>query len=510
MSVTGTTQGRFRLERELGRGAHGQVWLATDTLLDERVALKFLRVDGAEARERLKREVVLARRVQHRGICRVNDLHDIDGQLAISMQLAGGVGLDELMASSLSVTRALRIIDNLADAVAAAHAENVLHRDLKPSNINVDDDDEVVVLDFGIASAGDLARLTAPGVVVGTLRFVAPEVLTTGVSSARSDLYAIGVIAWTLLAGRSPWAQHRSVVELVAEIERGPRDLCREHPQVSSAIAAVINKALAADPDDRFADVAGFRRALGLAMLSSSAAPSSSSRPAPAQHAATQVVRRRAIEPQATTTTITVRPRAPVQRRGIGVGVVVAGGLALLVVGIVTAALLVPAAPPSSSASSSPSPDAVAPSAQPAPSSSPAASTAEPDPLAAQHALEEQLASSSARARTLGLRRGDVPAWDAALAAATDGLRKDPASTSTAEAVQRAAQAIQGVNVDMGLVMTKLQRFNSAVDAAIKRDPAMREKVIPSSTVVARAIASKDAVAANRALNAAFAVLDRR
>lgn len=505
MSVTGTTRGRFRLERELGRGAHGQVWLATDTLLDERVALKFLRVDGPEARERLKREVVLARRVQHRGICRVNDLHDIDGQLAISMQLVGGVGLDELLASSsLSVSRALRIIDHLADAVAAAHAENVLHRDLKPSNINVDGDDDVVVLDFGIASASDLSRLTAPGVVVGTLRFVAPEVLTTGQSSTRSDQYAVGVIAWTLLAGRLPWAQHRSVVDLVAEIEQGPRDLCREQPQVSGAVAAVINKALAADPDDRFADLAGFRRALALAM--SAAAPSSSPSSSSSKHAATQVVRRRAIEPQATTTTITVRP-APTRRSGAGVGLVVAGGLALLVVGIVAAALLVPPrvaeAPSTSNVPPRPAVAAVVAAAPPEP-------VPHADPLAAKQALEEQLASSVARVRSLGLRRGDVPSWDAALAAATDGLRKDPAATSTADAVARAAQVASGVSIDMGLVMAKLQRFNSAVDAAIKRDPALREKVTPSSTAVARAIASKDAVAANRALNAAFAVLDRR
>jgi hypothetical protein len=506
MSKAGTTLGRFRLERELGRGAHGQVWLATDTLLGEQVALKFLRVDGAEARERLKREVVLARRVQHRGICRVNDLHDLDGQLAISMQLVGGVSLDELMASPVPLGRALRIIDRLADAVAAAHAEKVLHRDLKPANINVDSDDEVVVLDFGIASATDLERLTAPGVVVGTLRYVAPEVLTTGQASQRSDLYAIAVIAWALLSGRLPWAQHRSVVDLVAEMERGAPDVRRERPEVSPAVAVVLNKALAADPDDRFADVAGFRRALGLAVASSPAAPA----PSVPQHAATQVVRRRALEPHAnTTTTITVRP-APLRRRGGRAGVVVAGALVVFVVVVVAVALSVPAASPSSSVAAGTllgtheasvvEPATVQPPPVP---ETPAAQAPRTD-------VHELLAASSSRARSLGLRRGDAPAWDAALATATEALRKDPASKATAEAVHRATQVLQAVNVDMGLVMAKLQRFNAAVDLAIKRDPAMREKVTPSSTTVARAIANKDAGAANRALNAAFAVLERR
>ncbi|HEY1099279.1 MAG TPA: serine/threonine-protein kinase, partial [Myxococcota bacterium] len=298
MVVTGRTLGRFRLEHELGSGGHGRVWSAVDTLLGDSVALKVLHpelVNEGDAKERLKREVVLARRVQHRGICRVNDLHEIDGTLVISMQLAPGVDLDALLEQQqLSVTRALRIIDRIADAVAAAHDEDVIHRDLKPSNIIVDDNDDIVVLDFGIASASDLGRLTEPGVVVGTLRFVAPEVLETARASARSDLYAIGVVGWALLAGRLPWGRPTSVMQLLNDLERGPPDLRAVNPAVPVAVANVILTAMSRDPDDRYADVKSFQRALALAASSlvSTSTPTAAASPAPRAQA-TQIVRSR-------------------------------------------------------------------------------------------------------------------------------------------------------------------------------------------------------------------------
>ena len=540
MAVTETRLGRFRLEHELGSGGHGRVWSAVDTLLGERVALKVLHQEllgEADAKARLKREVVLARRVQHHGICRVNDLHEIDGTLVISMQLAPGRALDALIDGPLlSTTRALQIIDRIADAVAAAHAQDVIHRDLKPSNIVVDDDDDIVVLDFGIASANDLGRLTEPGVVVGTLRFVAPEVLETAAASARSDLYAIGVIAWALLAGKLPWGRPSSALQLITDLENGPPDLRSENPAVPLAVANVIHQAMARDPDDRYVDVKSFQGALALA--SSSLAPSPS---LPAQAASTQIVRarHRTREFSATGETVTVPPRrAPAPPpstsntrvaafAGLGAVLVIAAGVGIAawqqqqqqtppVVTILEPVAAMPVVLPPPTPPPPPPPvearaaietaDTVA-----VTTSEPAALPERGRPLAATTSeAQRDFVAAQSRARGLGLRRGDVPAWDSASSSAAEAVRRSPASASTAEAVKRAQQAVGGIVVDHAFVTAKLQRFNVAVDEAIRRDPKLRDKVTPAATTVARAIASKDSVAANRALNAAFAVLDRQ
>ena len=527
MAVTGTTLGRFRLERELGSGGHGSVWSAVDTLLGDRVALKILHADlvgSDDAKQRLKREVVLARRVQHRGICRVNDLHEIDDTLVISMQLAPGRDLDTLIDGvPLSPTRALRIIDRIADAVAAAHAENVIHRDLKPSNINVDDDDQIVVLDFGIASAGDLGRLTEPGVVIGTLRFVAPEVLETAHADARSDLYAIAVIGWGLLAGKLPWGRPSSAIELINALEKGPPDLRAENPAVPVAVANVIHQAMSKDPDDRYADVASFQRALAIAASSIASSPVPAA--AAPRAAATQIVRQRQrtreFSPTTETFTISKVKAKPSSSSSssrnallavagaVGACVVVGAVVALalwqqrspepVIVAAPVAAVVVPAAV----VVEAPAEPVVAAVEVAAPTSSSSSTTK-------QNPLERELAAAHARARTLGLRRGDVPAWDASSSSATEALRKAPTSPATAEAVKRAQQVVGAVVVDHAFVTGKLRRFNADVDAAIRRNPAMKDKVTPAATAVARAMSSNDSAATNRALNAAFAVLERR
>lgn len=537
MVVTGRTLGRFRLEHELGSGGHGRVWSAVDTLLGDSVALKVLHpelVNEGDAKERLKREVVLARRVQHRGICRVNDLHEIDGTLVISMQLAPGVDLDALLEQQqLSVTRALRIIDRIADAVAAAHDEDVIHRDLKPSNIIVDDNDDIVVLDFGIASASDLGRLTEPGVVVGTRRFVAPEVLETARASARSDLYAIGVVGWALLAGRLPWGRPASVMQLLNDLERGPPDLRAVNPAVPVAVANVILTAMSRDPDDRYADVKSFQRALALAASSlvSTSTPTAAASPAPRAQA-TQIVRSRN-KPQRdfspTTETFSVPSRvAPAPSSNRNVVMAAAGAVgAIVVVGALVGVALwqqKPPAPPPAPATLNAAPVVSAPVAAPpaTPTAMPAAEAVaegaavadDPDGATAgkpvRSAADRELAQATARARTLGLRRGDAPSWDAASSSAHEALRKAPDAAGTLEAARKASAAVNAVVVDHAFVTAKLQRFNTAVDAAIKRDPKMRDKVMPASSSVAKAYASRDPAAANRALNAAFAVLDRR
>lgn len=535
--------GRFRLERELGSGGHGVVWRATDTLLGEQVAVKVLKpelLSSTEAKERIKREVVLARRVQHPGICRVNDLHEIDGGLVISMQLVDGIDLDVIMEESrLPLGRALRIIDGMADAVAAAHQANVIHRDLKPSNIAIVGDTQVVIMDFGIASASDLKGLTEPGVVIGTLRYVPPETLQTGAATAHADQYALGIIAWGLLAGRLPWPRPNSAMELIAAIERGPPDLrAVTDPPVPVAIVAVIERAMARKPGDRFATVRDFQLALHAACARDPATAAlrlgkertgsvpirardntdsvpTVSRPAPIE--GTQIVRRGSSLPSDPVTNTSGLPSSsssssssssPSSARGLpraALGAAVAL-VAVVCVGVGVGVLMPTAAP--ATASPPPAPAGLPPVDTAAGAIVGAVPTVAAPVGPTLDGATAQLADATARARTLGLRRGDVVAWDIAAADAAAAIKRgEPVAANTA--ASHAASAVAAVVVDQRFINAKLARFNARSDDVLRKRPELRDQVKGAALAVARSMGKGDPGATNRALNAAFGILDK-
>jgi len=205
----GDNLGRFHLDRELGRGSNGVVFEATDTLLRERVAIKLLHPwlsGNPEMRERFKRELVLTRRVNHEGICRLHDIHEDGDTFFITMQYIEGRTLSVVVRDDgiLSPRRAVRVLRRLCIGLSAAHHAGVIHRDLKPGNIAVRSDDGVTILDFGIATAADVGHLTRPGQTVGSLRFIPPEVWEGKSGAAHRDNYAIGVRANACRGGRRP------------------------------------------------------------------------------------------------------------------------------------------------------------------------------------------------------------------------------------------------------------------------------------------------------------------
>lgn len=556
MLTPGSSLGRFRLERELGSGGHGVVWRATDTLLGEQVAIKVLKpelLSSTEAKERVKREVVLARRVQHPGICRVNDLHEIDGGLVISMQLVDGIDLDVIMEESrLPLGRALRIIDGMADAVVAAHQANVIHRDLKPSNIAIVGDTQVVIMDFGIASASDLKGLTEPGVVIGTLRYVPPETLQTGVATAQADQYALGIIAWGLLAGRLPWPRPNSAMELITAIERGPPDLrAVTDPPVPVAIVAVIERAMAKKPGDRFATVRDFQLALHAACARDPATAAlrlgrertgtasvpirarentdsvpTVSRPSPVE--GTQIVRRGGPSslPSPAETTGGGRslssssppssPPSPSSRPGVPRAALGAAALVVVVCVGVGVGVMLPTASPAPVMATPPATTALPPvdvggsapattvGAAPGTGPGPGADSAGPSTAGAS----AQLADATARARALGLRRGDVVAWDIAAADAAAAIKRGEPVAATA-AASHAASTVAAVVVDQRFINAKLARFNARSDDVLRKRPELRDQVKASALAVARSMGKGDPGATNRALNAAFGVLDK-
>src|SRR5688572_9311228 len=232
----------YRLERLLGSGGMGEVYLARDLALDRPVAIKFIapdKVGDASARRRLIREARAAASLDHPNICGVHEVIDTpDGRACIVMQYLEGRTLAEVLRDGPTDVRlALTIAADLASALAVAHKRGVIHRDLKPRNIIITPDQRAKLLDFGVArhatSSADAddgtttTQLTTPGVIVGTPAYMSPEQVLQRPLDGRSDLFALGAVLFECLTGRRPF-DGRGGLEQVSEV------LHHDPPPVSS------------------------------------------------------------------------------------------------------------------------------------------------------------------------------------------------------------------------------------------------------------------------------------
>jgi Protein kinase domain len=195
--------GRYRLVSLLGRGGMGEVYRADDLTLDQTVALKFLPVGVAADSDRLAQfhaELRIARQVSHKNVCRLYDLGEHEGRRFLTMEYVDGEDLSTLLRriGRLPQDKAVDISRQLCAGVAAAHERGVLHRDLKPANVMIDGDGNVRITDFGLAvAAGDMSASRA-----GTPQYMAPELLTGGAPSVRTDIYALGLIIFEMFTGK--------------------------------------------------------------------------------------------------------------------------------------------------------------------------------------------------------------------------------------------------------------------------------------------------------------------
>lgn len=254
---------RFVIDRELGRGAMGAVYLAHDPQRAAPVALKTLALqrefDGpelAEARVRFFREAELAGRLDHPGIVRIFDVGESDGLAYMAMELVHGVDLatHAVPGRLLPVVSVLQIVANVAEALAYAHTRGVTHRDIKPANIMVDFNTQAVkIMDFGIARIADATR-TRTGMVLGTPSFMSPEQLAGQRLDGRSDLYSLGVTLFQLLTGRLPFA-HDSMAALMRAIANEPApDVRSLRPELPELVANAVALAMEKRPEVRYPD----------------------------------------------------------------------------------------------------------------------------------------------------------------------------------------------------------------------------------------------------------------
>ncbi len=256
---------RYRVQRLLGRGGMGAVYLADDEVLGELVALKVISsafaADEAAMVTRFRREAAAARRVSSPSVIRIHDLGEArPGLLYLSMEYFAGRTLTEVMAQrgTVPLKDVHEILVQIGTGLEAAHPAGVVHRDLKPSTVLVGERGMVKLIDFGLATTAVGDGLTATGAILGTPHYMAPEQVRGKNVDARTDVYAFGALAYHLVCGRPPFVGDNPIAIGFAHLSEPvtpPRQLRRE---VSATLEAAIVAALAKAPEDRPASAKAF------------------------------------------------------------------------------------------------------------------------------------------------------------------------------------------------------------------------------------------------------------
>ncbi len=253
--------GRYRLEREIGRGAMGVVYLGRDMAINRAVAIKaiplaseFGESDLQEARARFFREAETAGRLNHPHIVTIYDVGEENGLAYIAMEYLKGHHLSEYAASDrlLEPRKVLELIGRTADALGFAHKQQVVHRDIKPANLMYDDTTNILkITDFGIARLTG-AGSTRTGIVLGTPSFMSPEQLEGRTVTGHSDLFSLGVSLFQLLTGQLPFTAD-SMTGLMQQIAESPHPPLRAfRPDLPACVESVVDRALAKKPEARF------------------------------------------------------------------------------------------------------------------------------------------------------------------------------------------------------------------------------------------------------------------
>ncbi|MEV7961245.1 Stk1 family PASTA domain-containing Ser/Thr kinase [Oerskovia paurometabola] len=287
--------GRYHVVSRIARGGMATVYLAVDRRLDREVALKVMHphlaegTDGGEFVARFRREARAAARLAHPGVVAVYD-QGIDGETSyLTMEYVPGTNLRHVLQDegSLSVGRTLDLLEEILDALAAAHRKGLVHRDVKPENVLLDESGRVKVADFGLARAVSEGASTATSTILGTVAYLGPELITAGRCDARTDVYSVGVLAYEMLTGRHPFTGETPLQIAFQHVNSdvpAPSDL---EPWIPAEVDVLVCALAARSPQDRPVDASAAlalvrqtRQVLDPAVLeqrSSTAAPSTAS-----------------------------------------------------------------------------------------------------------------------------------------------------------------------------------------------------------------------------------------
>ena len=262
--------GRYRVVNRIGSGGMADVWCADDTQLGRKVALKLLHARFAEDDEfveRFRREASSAAGLQHPNVVSVFDRGEWDGTYYIAMEYLPGRSLKQLVRDHgpLDPALAVSLVVQILKAARFAHRRGIVHRDIKPHNVIVDDEGRAKVTDFGIARAG-ASDMTETGSIMGTAQYLSPEQAQGHPVDARADLYSIGVVLYELLTGHVPFDGESPVTIALKHVSEDPVPPGQLNPDVPPALDAVVMRAMAKDPAQRFQDADAFIAALQHAM----------------------------------------------------------------------------------------------------------------------------------------------------------------------------------------------------------------------------------------------------
>ena len=259
--------GRYRLVERIGSGGMADVWRATDSDLDRDVAVKILHENfsrDTQFVERFRREASSAAALQHPNVVAVYDRGDYEDTYYIAMELIEGSSLRDLINNGLEPGEAVEVTRQVLAAAGFAHGKGIVHRDLKPMNVLIDRHGRIRVTDFGIARAGN-SEITQTGSVMGTAQYLSPEQAQGMDVTPAADIYSIGIMLFEMLTGRVPFDGDNAVAIAMKQVTEAPVPPSQINPAVSPALDAVVLKALAKEPSNRFASAIEMSAALDAA-----------------------------------------------------------------------------------------------------------------------------------------------------------------------------------------------------------------------------------------------------
>jgi hypothetical protein len=255
--------GRYKIVHRIGQGGMGVLFLAFDPMLERQVAIKLLRDDNEELRERFAREARSVARLRHPHIVTIFDVGEQDGHPFIAMEYLQGQTLADIIRAALpiDVPRKLQVIDELCDGLSFAHKVGIVHRDVKPANVMVEHDGAVKILDFGIARIAE-SGMTQAGMLIGTLNYMSPEQVAGQIVDGRSDIFAVGAVLYELLAYRQafPGGLQNGILHRI--MHGDPASLETACPGLDVEVIRIVDRALQKDPDTRYQDLQTMRKDL--------------------------------------------------------------------------------------------------------------------------------------------------------------------------------------------------------------------------------------------------------